>query len=170
MTTLGTLRGMVEFCSDFVAMRFKVTGKVFAMWHAVRENGDHFVLPAVVKGATKDMASRMVRAQFAHARVVRYVFVDEAWTATIYGKSAAAAEAEANAWLNEHGSLEHYPGRREIVTFFGEDASGALSAEREIIRKVNSRPRLGPLEVTDDIKEFRGRFAGMLPRLEGTMQ
>jgi hypothetical protein len=166
---MNTLREMLDFASDLAETRFNVVGRLWAMWHAVRENGEHLVIPGPI-GATKDQTAAAARLYFKQQRVVRYVFIDEAWTIEIAGgKSMAEAEAQANAWLTEHGSLANHPQRREIVTFLCEDATGMLTAEREIIRKVNSRARLGPLRLMDS-RESSGRFVGMLPRLESTLQ
>ena len=154
------LRTIIEAASEAMTKWFDAKHKIRAMWHAINRDGEHFVVPMF--DADKDTAAATMRAVFKEKDVIRFVFIDEAWTVT---ESSPKDMHELMAYFEKHGTLEHHPSRVEIVIFQGEDAdSGMMCAHRKIIRAPNTRPRLGPLEWDDDIQETSGRFVGMLPQ------
>jgi hypothetical protein len=156
------LRSMIEAASEAMTKWFDSKQQIRAMWHAVKRNGEHLVVPVGIAIRDKDVMAATMRALFKEKDVVRCVFIDEAWVATAEGQEDMH---ELMGYFQTHGTLEHHPSRIEIVVFQGEDAeAGVICAQRRIIRAVNSRARLGPLEWEDNITESQGRFVGMLPQ------
>ena len=155
------LRWIIGHASDAMAQWFAKNGEIGPMWHAIKADGDHFVVPIPAYMTDKDVMAATISVLFKIQDVRTYCFVDEAWT-------AEAVDGEARdkliAYLKTNESLEDYPDRVEIVVFQGEDhEAGMLCAQRKIIRPAIGPPRLGPLEYFD-IKSSEGRFVGMLPR------
>lgn len=155
------LSKMIASASDFCAEMFARTGEIAAMWHAVRRNGDNMITPHPTS-VDKDTAAAMMRALFEQQDVVRCLFISEAW---IGESDDQAGIKKLQAWVEEYGSIEDYPGRVEVVAFMAEDIeAGQITAHRRIER-AGGLSRLGPLEVDDLISvESSGRMVGMLPR------
>jgi hypothetical protein len=144
------LQKMIDWASHSAEKYFQKHGCVAPVWFAEKSDGDVFIIDQ--PSADKDLSRALVRALFELHDVVRFVFFDEAW--------AVATKEDIRAWSKEH-SLEHYPGREEVIIFVAEDVSGeTVLAERKI-----SQPgrELGPLEVKD-LPRMEGRLFGMLPQ------
>lgn len=159
------LRKMIASASDFCAEMFARTGEIAPMWHAVKRNGYNMITPHPTS-VDKETAAAMMRALFELRDVVRCLFISEAW---IGESQTVEGINKLQAWVDEHGSIEDYPGRVEVVAFMAEDIeAGQLTAHRRIER-AGGQPRLGPLEVNDLIGvESSGRMIGMLPRQSRT--
>jgi hypothetical protein len=156
-----TKRELIETASAKIERIFDESGKVLAMWHIVTPEGEKVLPPP--PSTNKDHAIAIVRASFMAWGVTAYVFIDEAWM-RIVNLPPNSPEGEAEiAYSREHGVRDH-PDRVEVVIFSAEDETGALTAWRKIIRKVNARPRLGPLEIKDNFTSQEGRFVGLLPQ------
>jgi hypothetical protein len=155
------LHRIVEFASEQMEKWFAMKGEVRPMWHVIKRNGDHAVVPIPsVMMADKDQMAETFRILFEIQDVRTCCFIDEAWTAEAAGEDMAKLQA----YLDANGSLENYPGRIEVVVFQGEDAeAGILCAHRKIVRPAVGPAHLGPLEFLD-IKSSEGRFVGMLPQ------
>jgi hypothetical protein len=154
-----TLQQLIEFASDFVEKYFAKTGAIKPLFHCVRRTGEHFVLPALLND--KDAMALAARAICEKYDVTQVMFIDEAWRAEAKGDKEMAELAR---WIDEHdGSLEGYPHRDECVVIQAEDISGKImSAQRRIFRD-GDKPRLGPLEIDEEITSSQGRFVGLLP-------
>jgi hypothetical protein len=161
------LRKMIAVTSRACDVAFRGTGMVAPMWFAVSASGEKFdVEPPSFLG--KDTCVAMVRAFFKTKDVVRYVFVDEAWTI----ERAINDKAELDS-IYRHGVASH-PDRVEVVVIQGEDRDcGQIVAHRRIMRPANQRPYLAPLEVLIEPRgaalQSEGRMVGMLPP-RGTLQ
>lgn len=157
---MSELQKMIEYASGWAEERFRESGHVSPMWHAVQSNGEAFV---VIPDADKDHATIMTRALFELKDVVRCVFIDEAWSARGRGEEDSKRLQD---WIDEHGHIHDFPGRMEVVVFVGEDQNeGLVSAQREIERPKRGKARLGPLTyVAKEFNRSEGRFIGMLPR------
>jgi hypothetical protein len=154
------LRKLVEIASKAAERCFNRTGELLPMWHCLRSDGAHMLVPT--PSPNKDTAVALMKVLFEIEPVVGYVFMDEAWIVA----SEDAGEARA---LAEQGRLSEHPDRVEIIMFTAEDETGMLMAQRKIIRPPGKKPRLGPLEI-EDWKEMEGRFIGLLPTRERTLQ
>jgi hypothetical protein len=139
---------------------FAVTGIVYPMWHTVTAAGDHKIINS--PPGDKDTAALLIRAYFELHDVVRYVFVDEAWTLMVPTSRYSEMPDIMQRGLSDH------PERVEVVMYQAEDASGAVTAHRNIIRPKTGKARLGPLHFFRS-KQSEGRFVGMLPQ-RGTVQ
>lgn len=74
-----------------------------------------------------------------------------------------AASEQLRSYMQEH-SLEHLPGRKEVLLFSAEDqAEGSIMAMRDIIRPARGRARLGPLDLKAGHGTLEGRMVGLLP-------
>jgi hypothetical protein len=157
------LREMIELASKASELSFKQTGMVAPTWYAIAAGGDLFELPP--PHPNKDLALVMVRAFFEIRDVVRYVFVDEAWTILRRVDDSELAS------IVDQGVAAH-PDRVEVVAIMGEDRdAGLLAAHRRIMRPSGKRPYLAPLEMVVDLPhvpegatfQSSGRMVGLLP-------
>lgn len=151
------LKKMIETASACSELIFADSGAILPMWDAITKDGRRLLIPIELRD--KDRAADLIRSIFAEERVVACVFITEAWVAYLDD-----SDTEASRKAMAGGSLEHYPGRGEVVTFMAENDDGMLQAHRQIIRG-EGKPTLGPLEYLPS-REVSGRFIGMLPRQE----
>jgi hypothetical protein len=155
------LRLMIERASRHVEGIFQATGHILPMWHAIKSNGKHIIMPAP-ETDDKDTAAAIMRALFELEDVVCCLFIDEAWIIEAHNAGDAR---KLNEWIAQgHGARDH-PNRYEVVVFAAEDANSMLTARRPIIRPAHGKPKLGPLQI-DDMRgvQSSGRMVGMLPR------
>jgi hypothetical protein len=97
------LKELIERASTAAEINFKKGREVAPLGFAIRENGSRFAFKPIPAGSGAEMSS-MIRATFAHHKVVRYVLT-------------VAASSE---------------GKR-LVLFSAEDESGMMVGRREII-------------------------------------
>jgi hypothetical protein len=163
------LREMLAQASDFAAKRFAQKGVLYPQYNMVTSAGEH--LHELGPSTDKDTAVAIIRAFMEIKDVVRYVFLDEAWT--LY-KLIQPAEFER---IDREG-LRNHPERVEIVMFQCEDADwGQITAHRLIHRPAGRKPYLGPLVTLDELAHLppgsviqsEGRMVGLLPQ-RGTRQ
>jgi len=154
------LRSLIELASWKIEKIFRIRGEILAMWHYVKADGEHVIMPP--PAVDKDISCTLMRVLFEIDNVVRYLFIDEAWMAHIEDDAKLAD------WLKSGHPVRAHPKRREIVVFAGEDSESAMQAHRDIIRPQHGKPHLGPL-VFDHFTESQGRLIGMLPR-KGALQ
>jgi hypothetical protein len=166
-----SLRAFVEQASQMIEVLFAEHHYVIAMFQFVTGDDQKIIMPfnlvasdeelaMPVTANTKDECAARAREVFAAHKAKRYVLIDEAWRIE---ESKITPEVEAA--VRNNVSLENIEGRVETVIFYAEDRdSGRVSAHRDIIRKVNSRPRLGPLVFDGQGPQLKGRMFGLLPR------
>lgn len=147
------LKELFHVASRFVADRFRQTGQIMPMFHAVASDGQHLIIapPARDKAASVIL----MKALFSIRGVVRYVFFDEGWMLKSEEPIKRSDYAD---------GLEHHPDRREVVFFTGESRQhGCALAHRFILRPEHGRATLSPL-VMHDASEGRneGRLIGLL--------
>lgn len=152
------LKKMIERASRCTELLFADRGEILPMWEATTCDNRILLIPADL--TDKDHTSAAIRRLFAKEQVVACVFITEAWVAYL-----ADSETKLARKALAGGSLEHYPGRLEVVTFLAENASGMLQAHRHILRG-DGKPTLGPLEYLPPSLDVSGRFVDMLPRRE----
>lgn len=156
------LRRMIDAVSRFAETEFARTREIVPMFHAITATGQTVIEPWPVY-LGKDAAAALMRQFFAAADVVRYVYVNEAWTLDIVG----LPEAEQRRIIAT-GCADH-PQRKEVVMISGEDRDcGQMLANRPIVRPSIGAPYLGPLTL-DQFPQSEGRMVGMLP-VRGTRQ
>jgi hypothetical protein len=158
------LRTLIEIASAIAERAFQHTGgRIIPMWHAVAADGKIQILPAPHDLDQFDI-TQSLRDHFAENNIVRYVFISEAWSLR------TDDVAEYNKWRREYRSLKDHPKRKEIMTFFAEDLTMAMIAERAIIRPSREPPRLGKL-CFEDIETLKGyTMMDILPRPNRTLQ
>lgn len=161
-----TKRELIESASAKAERIFNATGKMFPMWHAFLSDGSERVIPPPPVD-DKDVASVAIRVMLRMLDAVAVIFIDEAWMRIVKVKADSPEGRAALDDAREHGVRNH-PDRIECVMFYAEDGTGSTTAWRRIVRKVNSRPRLGPLELNEDIHASEGRFVGLLPQRGAT--
>jgi hypothetical protein len=151
---------LFNFVSGFADKTFARTGTVAPMWHAVSEDGEHFVTASPL--ADKDQSIALIRSLFELRNVVRYIFIAEAWI-TKHPLDEKAVEQ-----VLEVG-VANYQDRVEIVMIMGEDYEcEQITGQRRIIRPLKGKPRLGPLKITTPT-QLAGRMTSLLPA-RGTKQ
>lgn len=157
----NTLREFITETDKKACEVFAITGEIEPVWHAITEYGEHKIMPG--PSVDKDTAALLMRAYFAIYKVVRYVFINEAWTMWL-----PTDRLDEIPEIAEHGLADH-PERIEVLMYQAEDETGLLTAHRNIIRPGHGkRPTLGPLEFVN-AAQSEGRFVGMLPQ-RGTVQ
>jgi len=151
-------RELIDYASDFAERCFAADGEVPSGWHAVRRNGEHFVIPVMI--SNKDVMTMVVRRVLELKDAIAVVSFGEWWIASL---PSGAKPSEVV------GRVEHLPEREEVVGFIAEsEGEGVTMATRRIIR-TDGAPRLGPLEVSRSTAHV-GRFIDMLPRRKGSVQ
>jgi hypothetical protein len=157
------LRTLLASASLGCELSFDQTGMVAPTWYAIAASGE--LIELTPPHPNKNLAIVMVRAFFELHDVIRYVFVDEAWS--LRGKSSDSDLAV----IEKHGVAGHAD-RVEVVMIMGEDRdAGMLAAHRRIIRPPHRRPYLAPLEMLSDLPnvprgatfQTSGRMIGLLP-------
>jgi hypothetical protein len=154
-----TAHELVQIASAHAGRMIAQFGRLAPLYHAVRSNGTHVVLPPPTDD--KDTSNELVRALFEQLDVDRYVYVDEAWRCT------STDEQQLRAYMAQHGSLEDHPDRTEMVMISVETVGEQLWAHHEIKRDPHGRPTLGPLEIEPSAVRAEGRMVGLLPRPKG---
>jgi hypothetical protein len=155
-TSPGTLRDLIEWAANQIDKRFKHVGRVLPMWHAETAS-ETLVIAATFQH--KDATTAALTELFRDERVLRYLFIDEAWVV----KQDTGIDPADLKRMRKVGISEH-PDRQEIVMISGEDANGTMTATREIIRPAKGKARLGPLSI-DTYTSMESRFGGMLAHL-----
>ena len=155
---MGTLREFLDIADKIVVKQFDQTGHISPMYHIVDDDGRDMVMAA--PPLDKDTMVKLMRVYLANLKAKRYLYIDEAWLATGKGVHDHAA----------HSSLEHFPGRSEVVMYCAEDQNEPMIlASREIIREPNAKPCLGPLDIWP-FDRSEGRMVGLLIPRERTVQ
>jgi hypothetical protein len=158
------LHELLTFASGQCDKLFAQEGVIYPMWHAITSTGDTLIETPPFEN--KDLAVAMIRALFDLRDVVRYVFVDEAWTLS------RLLRPDEEEWVSREGISKH-PDRVEVVMIQGEDRDcGQIVLHRDIIRPAKGKPYLGPLQSLDDlpymphggsVAQSEGRMVGLLP-------
>lgn len=154
------LHALITTADKIASVLFVSTGSFRATWHSVTDTGEHRIVPSPM--ADKEMSVRLMRAYFRVHRVVRYVFIDEAWSVMVPPDTSKAEISN----LMRQGLSEH-PDRVEMLMYQAEDQRGELTGHRVITRPSGTWPRLGPLEVWRP-QSSEGRMVGLLPPLGST--
>jgi hypothetical protein len=156
MTNL--LHEQLEASADAAARTFLEHGRFGALWHMITADGESLFVGPISPDKNTQIA--MVKALMVIRRVVRYVFVDEAWI-------LECDQSELDQTYRD--GIRNHPRRKEVLLISAEDQSlGMVMAHREIIRE-KGRPKLGPLVIHSDLKQSEGRMIGLLPPV-GTRQ
>lgn len=166
--TLPPMKDMIEFANGWAEERFTANGGISPIWHAMDNEGQHYIIPQPHQN--KDLSAEMIRMVFEEMKIVRYLFIDEAWVVRFPEHTPVEKVRESmREWGNR--SLRDHPHQKEFIVFYAEDAQeGNVEAEREIIREGDAKPRLGPLRILGRAKVSEGRYVGLLPNLKGTEQ
>lgn len=148
------LEELFHIASRFVADRFRQTGAIAPMWHAVASDGQHIILAPPARDKAASFV--LMRALFSIRGVVRYVFFNEGWMLHVKDRDLRPGELDAG--------LEGHPDRREVVFFTGEaKGHGCVLAHRFILRPEHGRATLAPLVMHDATEgENEGRLIGLL--------
>jgi|SRR5215475_6947271 len=163
MTPHSELRKEIENASVWADAVFADVGEILPMWHAVGADGTCHIIPQVEPN--KDFMAQALRAFCEDQKIVRLLFISEAWTSI---SSTPESAKRAEDWIAAHNTLETYPERDEMLIFQGEDENGMIGAARKIIRVEGKKPTLGPLE-WHEADGYSGRYTGLLPR-KGSIQ
>src|SRR3954462_10542871 len=156
---LDDLKTLVEFASKQADKIFRKTGRLQPMYHAVKSNGQHIVLP--MPHEDKDVGVAMVKVWLALEDVDRYVFMNEGWILDrLHGPDITPEEMKR---ITRHG-LSNHPDRREVLLFMAEDRRGnLLSARQFILRPEHGKASLSSLAIDDMTNvESKGRMVGLL--------
>jgi hypothetical protein len=159
--TTDNLLNLIEVASTAAERIFKHRGELLPMYHCIDADGREHLVP-MPPGHNKDQAVAIMRAYFELHHIVRYVFMDEAWTLVL-------APGEVNVeTVMRNGITADYHDRIEVIIFSGEDEIGLITAQRKIRRPAKGKPTLGPLEIMSNRSDrYEGRMVGLLPRKGG---
>ena len=153
-----TLKELIEIASKSVADCHRARGTVPPPHIvAVTPTGiSFFFVPELGGPATDDLLAH-IRKGLAEIDAIACVLVVEAWSVSDDVSDAYRASGAR--------SMEHFPGREEIVSYFAEDDTGMEQAVQRITR-LPGLPgfMLGALEHRGKPTESRGRMIGLLPQ------
>ena len=158
------LRDLIEFASSQIDKRFKNTGRILPMWHAETATETLIIVGPLSKDS-KDATVAALAEIFREEKVLRYLFIDEAWMVTKPQESGGFTPAEVER-MRKHGVSER-PDRQEVIMINAEDKDIAMVGMRDIIRPAKGKARLGPLQV-DTSHEMQSRWFGLLAYLKPT--
>ena len=157
-----TLDAMMRRLSRVTEEIFQEVGEIETCWLVdIPGEGQKLIAspiivpPGVSPGKMKNYVACAMRELFERLHVTRYAHAAECWI----GSEDAGDTQE---WIDEHGSLANYPGRREAIVINAEDGDQILFALRTIIRPANGKPYLTKLEI-ERADDMVGRFTGLLP-------
>jgi hypothetical protein len=139
-------------------------------WHVVCDDGSYELIDIAKHlhenwndWRTRAIVADWLRLKFKDLRVVRYVQLLSMWYIAL--KPESLDEVKKLERYFKGVGLSNHPARQEGVLVSGEcHQAGSLFGILPIIRKPNTRPRLGPIN-TDipDLVATEGRFTGLLP-------
>lgn len=152
------LRDLIEMADNGASKIFDRTGRVLPMYHSIKRDGEHCIFSA--PDGDKDTSVYLARAVFELLGVVSYVYINEAWVLERLGVGADIGPSEMRR-INREGLSEH-PDRIEVLAFLAEDATGRLSAHRQILRPEHGKPKLMPLKFVE-VGKAEGRMVNLLP-------
>lgn len=149
-----TLEEHVKMMDRATCVAFEKLGCMHPLYHMTDKDGNEHVIPA--PPLPKDLVVMLVRDMLKTMGATRVVMIDEAWV--------ISGGAEVEGLVEEHGSVEHTPGRIEVVIYAAEDETeGSIMASRQILRD-GDEATLGPLEFTSRERDQQsGRMVGLLP-------
>jgi hypothetical protein len=162
------LEALLRRVSRVAEQMFAKQGDVDPLWLVETASGEQQTLVTPIVGPTplaaaeqKERIAAKMRELFTENGVVRYARAMEAWT--LKAPQQAMTEEQVGLFYAGLGyTFATHPDRREIICIEGEDASGALTAFREIIRPPHGKPHLGQLGPIERI-HMGGRWLGLLP-------
>lgn len=121
-------------------VNFKLYGRVMPVF-GCNLNGEPQIIGVEFKNrADKEAFRSMISKKIASGELKEFVLVSEAWTAEI------TDQEEYNEWVKEHGSLENFPGREEIVSILYCSPEEEIQFTAAIDR--STMPVLGEWEMT----------------------
>jgi hypothetical protein len=165
MSNEQKLRGMIHVVSRFVDLWYERHDELRGMYHAEMPNGQPLLIPT--PPIPKDEGVALIRELFAERGIVRYVFLDEAWT--LDTTRANVSEADFARAMREGLRDFDHPARCEMVMITAEDRERQMLARREIIRPAVGRLHCGPLTIDERPMMSAGRMVGLL-QPQGTRQ
>ena len=161
---MKSLKAFVAEASTCIDLIWANAHRIFPMWHVIDNKGRNSIFPP--PPCSKDQAGVILRGLFREKKIVRCLYIDEAWKLEMTGDETKA-RAEIAEYYRMHSSLEGYPDRVEIVTFQAEDLEeGMLGAERVISRGCSDAPVLRELKFIEGAV-CEGRMVGMLDHGRG---
>jgi hypothetical protein len=156
---------LIEEASGAAEGVFMRKGVFLPLWHMITADGQHVFSGPLSNH--KDFGVALIKALMLFHKVVRYVFVDEAW---ILDRRHSSIDKTELARINRDGLADH-PERQEVLMFSAEDQTvGMRSARRAIIRRPGRKATLGPLIIDPPFDLSEGRMVGLLPKLGATVQ
>lgn len=158
---MSKLKELIRVVDEAAVKGFQEDGKLQPVYIIETEEGGMGVIP-IPPGFSKDQVVHVMREIFKDMNVQRYVYVDEAWAV-----SGSKEEDKAITEFSRNNSLEHYPGRDELILYAAEDVhEGTVMAKRVIRRPDNGPAQLGDLEFAQ-LGTISGRMTGLLPHNTG---
>lgn len=159
------LRELIVSADEVIDLQWQKHFEIDPVWVMMNSKGEGSILPEP-RLSNKAILALAMQQIFQKLDIVLYIHICEAWVIVRPPETAESyeeAEAAAEEMLHKYGSLEHAPGRKEMITFSGEDEWGSMLARREIIRPENGDPTLGPL-IIDEADVAGGQLMGLLPQ------
>jgi hypothetical protein len=165
-----TLEAMMRRLSRVAERMFDERGEVEMCWAVdIPGKGQALIISPVVvgpdekPGKAKQSLADFMREKFAELHVTRYAYACECWS--------APTTEDSDKWVAEHGSLQHYPGRREMISVYAEDGHRNLFAIRDIIRPAIGKPYLTKLEINPANDMVENRWSGLLlPKVKSSSE
>ncbi len=162
-----TVRERIEAATEMMMhgarVNFEMVGALVPAAFVFDNDGEPHMLTAIFdKPKDKDAFAAEIRRVCAGNHAVAILVIAEMWAAGAADDPTVGNRAQA--WLAEHGTLEHFPGRREAILASLETAAGREEWAAIIERDENDKPSLGPWAKLR-VSKSDGRLVGLLHHL-----
>lgn len=157
---MSNMKDMLVVFTQGARVNFQLWGHVAPVLATITD--DEFRIEPVAWNdqAAKDKWAKDIMARIADGRIREFILVTEAWTANVTPEDKGKVEK----WLQEHGSLENWPGRGEIVSVLYASPDEEIEYTTDIIR--GTIPMMGAWRVSNrkpkyNQTTFSARFEGL---------
>lgn len=158
---MSVMKESLVVFTEGARVNFKVYGYLLPIFAGVLDGEPQIFGVVWSSPAEKDAFAKKVQSWIADGRLTEYIMVVEAWTANI----AEGDQQKVRDWLREHGSLESWPDRSEVVMVTYCSPSEEIEYTADIIRGTIP-PMIGEWRVNNrkvrfNHEEFSARFQGL---------
>lgn len=163
----STMKDSLVVFLEGAKVNFRLFGHLVPVFAAVLDGEPQIMGVVWTDPSEKEAFAQKVQQWISEGRLTEFIMVAEAWTADATDLSAVRD------YLSEKGSLESWPGRREVVMVTYCGPSEEIECTAEINRGTIGLPTLGDWSqvsrrVSYNPLDFSARFQGMF--LKGKAQ
>lgn len=155
---MSTMKDSLVVFLEGARVNFRIYGYLLPVFAAVIDGEPQIMGVKWDDNAGKEEFANRISKWISENRLTEFILVAEAWVASNI--------AEAKKHLAEHGSLENFPGRKELVTVSYCSAREEIECTADIIRGIVGEPTLGEWrreerQVRFNSEDLSTRFQGL---------